>query len=170
MSQLAYVGVGSNLGDSVRTVTEALAALACLSGCAWVGASSLWYSKPLADMPQPDYVNAVAALETDLHAEALLDGLQAIENQFGRTRGAHWASRTLDLDILLFGDTISNSARLTVPHPGLAERDFVLVPLAELNPALIVPGLGALQDLLARCPQRGLQKIGKRPSGHMEGR
>lgn len=170
MGQLAYIGVGSNLGASARTVEEAMVALASLPGCRWLRASSLWHSKPLADMLQPDYVNAVAVIETDLHAEALLDRLQAIENQFGRTRGAHWASRTLDLDILLFGHIILNSARLTVPHPGLAERDFVLVPLAELDSTLVVPGLGALQELLAQCPQRGLRRISERPIGQMEDR
>ena len=169
MSHLAYVGLGSNLGDSVETVAKALVELARLPGCRWVGGSSLWRSKPLADLAQPDYVNAVCVVDTLLDPERLLDALQAIETRFGRTRGSHWASRTLDLDVLLFGDQILNSARLSVPHPGLAERDFVLVPLAELDPGLVVPGLGSLQALLSACPDRGLQKIGGRSGRQTEG-
>jgi len=109
---------------------------------------------------QPAYINAVARLETQLSVTALLDALQAIEAQHGRVRsGERWGPRTLDLDILLYGDAQIDTPRLRVPHPGLAERNFVLQPLAEIAPMLEIPGLGALRDLVMRCVVAGLERL-----------
>lgn len=122
--------------------------------------SSLYRSAPLGPANQPDYVNAVMAVETALAPLALLDALQALETAFGRVRhGERWGPRTLDLDILLYGSEILATDRLTVPHPGLAEREFVLYPLQEIAPDLNIPGLGPLADLVRRCPRRGLSVI-----------
>jgi len=120
----------------------------------------LFQSPPMGPQDQPDYLNAVALLETELGPERLLDGLQAIEDQHGRLRSRHWGERTLDLDILLYGDRQINTARLTVPHIGLAEREFVLYPLEKIQPELVVPGKGKLTDLIKACPQSGIAFLG----------
>lgn len=109
---------------------------------------------------QPDYINAVAELSTELSPHALLDALQAIEQQHGRTRqGQRWGPRTLDLDILLYSDQQINDVRLQVPHPGIAMRSFVLYPLAEILPGCDIPGMGSLQALLKNCPDDELQRM-----------
>ena len=156
----AYIGLGSNQGDSLVLLRQALKDLAAIPQTVCVRYSSIYRSQPLADMPQPDYLNAVAMLETDLAPEALLDALQAIEGRHGRRRGTErWAPRTLDLDILLYGEQRIETPRLSVPHPGIAEREFVLVPLAEIAPELEIPGLGAVARLASQRPQRGLQRL-----------
>lgn len=164
MNEVAvYVGVGSNLAEPRRQVTEALRELDELPATRLTNRSSLYRSAPLAGpgvpVNQPAYINAVARLETEVAAEALLDALQAIEARHGRVRGEHWGPRTLDLDLLLYGDQRIDTARLQVPHPGLAARNFVLRPLAEIAPHLEIPGLGPLRDLLARCPSAGLERL-----------
>lgn len=109
---------------------------------------------------QPDYVNAIAAIDTALSAFALLDALQAIENSHGRTRSKQrWGPRTLDLDLLLFGDATIDDPRLKVPHPGISERAFVLHPLYEIAPDLTIPNLGPLTELLHKCPPQRLQRL-----------
>jgi 2-amino-4-hydroxy-6-hydroxymethyldihydropteridine diphosphokinase len=160
----AFIGLGSNLDDPQRQVRRALAELAELPASHVSAASALYRSPPLqgpgVPRDQPDYINAVARLETVLAAEALLDALQAIEARHGRVRsGAHWGPRTLDLDILLYGDLRIDTPRLHVPHPGLAERNFVLQPLAEIAPDLDIPGLGPLRGLLARCAAAWLERL-----------
>jgi 2-amino-4-hydroxy-6-hydroxymethyldihydropteridine diphosphokinase len=129
--------------------------------------SSLYRSPPMGPQDQPDYINAVAELETGLSAAELLSLLQAIEDQQGRVRGAaRWGPRTLDLDILIYGQAQIKAPKLTVPHPGIAERPFVLYPLAEIAPDLEIPGCGALQKLLDRCPPKGLERLA--PEGLIE--
>lgn len=159
----AFIGLGSNLDDPQRQVRNALAELAELPASRVSVVSSLYRSPALqgpgVPRDQPDYINGVARLETVLAAEALLDALQAIEVRHGRARSAHWGPRTLDLDILLYGDRRIDTPRLRVPHPGLAERHFVLQPLAEIAPDLDIPGLGPLRGLLARCPAAGLERL-----------
>ena len=157
----AYIGLGSNLGDPVAQVKRARAAIAVLSGVEEVAFSSLYRSRPLGPQDQPDYVNAVMAVDTGLPAPELLAALQAIETAQGRVReGERWGPRTLDLDLLLYGRACIRTAELTVPHYGLAERCFVLHPLAEIAPAdLYVPGLGPLSDLVQRCPATGLERL-----------
>lgn len=155
-----YIGLGSNLGDSRALLDSAREALAALPVTHLRAISSYYRSRPLAGKDQPDYVNAVAELSTALAPEALLDALQAIERAHGRRRdGERWQSRTLDLDILLYGQRRISTERLRIPHPGIAQRDFVVVPLAELAPALNVPGYGRIQALVRQVPQRGLQRL-----------
>lgn len=160
MAVRAYIGLGSNLAQPQRQVLLALRALAEIPRTHLVAASRLYRSVPLGPANQPDYINAVAALDTDLSPEQLLDALQAIEQAQGRVRGnVRWGPRTLDLDLLLYGDAVIGSTRLTVPHPGLAERSFVLYPLYELVPDLVLPDGRKLRDLLGVCPDTGLEPL-----------
>lgn len=156
----AYVALGSNLNDPRRQVERAMVALDALPESALRRCSRLYVTPPMGPGDQPDYVNAVACLDTHLSPFEMLDALQAIEQQQGRVRGGErWGPRTLDLDLLLHGDCRMASPRLTLPHPGMHERDFVLYPLAEIAPGLTIPGLGALDALVARCPARGLKPV-----------
>lgn len=133
---MAYVALGANLGDAVRTLREAIAAIAAVPGTALTAASSLYCTAPV-DSSGPDYVNAVVQVTTALSAPGLLEQLQRIEQLAGRERPYRNAPRTLDLDLLLFGDAQVHSPQLTVPHPRMSERAFVLCPLAEIAPALV---------------------------------
>jgi 2-amino-4-hydroxy-6-hydroxymethyldihydropteridine diphosphokinase len=136
----------------------ALSELAQLPSTELLHYSRLYRSAPLGPVDQPDYVNAVAVLDTRLDPHELLAALQALEHVHGRMRaGMRWGPRTLDLDLLVFGDLRLSSESLTVPHPGIAERDFVLRPLAEIAPALEIPGLGPVQALLKECSLRSLK-------------
>jgi 2-amino-4-hydroxy-6-hydroxymethyldihydropteridine diphosphokinase len=132
----AYVALGANLGDAEKALREALAALNKLDGTRLLRASSLYRTAPVASSG-PDYLNAVAEVATTLTAPGLLDALQAIEQAAGRERPFRNAPRTLDLDLLLYGEARIDSLRLTVPHPRMRERAFVLVPLAEIAPGLV---------------------------------
>lgn len=157
---VAYIGLGSNLAQPELQLRQALEALAALPQTQVIAQSSLYVSEPLGPADQPDYVNAVAALETDLAPLELLAELQAIEVRQGRVReGERWGPRTLDLDVLLYGDLQSDDPQLTLPHPGLYERNFVLYPLAEIAPGLEIPGQGPLEELLARCARGRLEKL-----------
>ncbi|MFL5911753.1 MAG: 2-amino-4-hydroxy-6-hydroxymethyldihydropteridine diphosphokinase [Gaiellaceae bacterium] len=148
----AYIGLGSNLGDREATIRAALDALAAEPGITVAAVSSLIDTEPVGVVDQPRFLNGVAALDTDLPAGALLDVLLAVEQRFGRRREASLPQgpRTLDLDLLLYGDAEIEEPGLRVPHPRLHERAFVLGPLAELAPSLEVPGKGPVQTLLAR--------------------
>jgi 2-amino-4-hydroxy-6-hydroxymethyldihydropteridine diphosphokinase len=145
----AYVGLGANLGDREDTIRAAVAALGEEEGIEVVAVSTLRDTEPVGVGEQPRYVNGVAALETTLAARELLDRLLAVEQRFGRVRipGEH-GPRTLDLDLLLYGDEAIEEPGLTVPHPRLHERRFVLEPLGELAPGLVVPGRGDMESLL----------------------
>jgi 2-amino-4-hydroxy-6-hydroxymethyldihydropteridine diphosphokinase len=153
------VALGSNLDDPAGQVRRAFAELAALPKTGLVARSRLYRTAPVGP-PQPDYVNAAARLETRLDPDALFDGLLAIEAAHGRVRAERWGPRTLDLDLLVYGDAVIDTPRLTVPHPQLARRPFVLVPLAEVASDLIVPGLGRVGDLLAACPVEGVVPLG----------
>lgn len=155
----AYVGLGSNLNNPVAQIRSALAALDMIPATCCVAYSSLYRSKPMGPAEQPDYVNAVAAIDTHLSAHDLLQELHLLEAQHGRVREQRWGPRTLDLDLLLYGNQSYSSDRLTVPHPGLPERDFVLHPLHEIAPGLDIPGAGSLRHLVERCPPLGLQPL-----------
>lgn len=157
----AYIGLGSNLDDPAGQLCQAVTALARLPGTRLAACSRFYRSAPLGPQDQPDYVNAVAALDTELAPDVLLDALQVIETAQGRVRLRRWGPRTLDLDILLYGDSVLATPRLSVPHPGLAERGFVLYPLAELAPDLMLPDGRALAELLAKCDSAGLEPLGK---------
>jgi 2-amino-4-hydroxy-6-hydroxymethyldihydropteridine diphosphokinase len=155
-----YIGLGSNLAEPLEQLRDALIALAALPQTRLLAQSSFYASDPLGPADQPRYVNAVAALDSALEPLALLDALQAIELSQGRERKAErWGPRTLDLDILLFGERLLHEARLTVPHYHMHARPFVLYPLAELAPALRLPDGRALSELLAACPFAGLERL-----------
>ncbi len=145
----AYVGLGANLEEPRAQVLSALDELARLPRTALLARSSLWHSSPVGHADQPDYVNAVAALDTGLGADALLDELQRIENAHGRRRSFANAPRTLDLDLLMYGEERRSSPRLVLPHPRMHERAFVLRPLTEIAPGAAIPGHGAAAGLLA---------------------
>lgn len=153
-----YIGMGSNLAAPAEQLREAVKALGQLPHTRLSGVSSFYVSDSL--LPgQPRYTNAVAALDTALEPLALLDALQAIENGQGRERLERWGPRTLDLDILLFGDRLIDEPRLKVPHYHMQARAFVLYPLAELAPGITLADGRALDDLLAACPFEGLERL-----------
>jgi 2-amino-4-hydroxy-6-hydroxymethyldihydropteridine diphosphokinase len=160
---IAYIGLGCNLDDPVNQVQTALRELDSIPQTQVLKKSSLYRSPALlsAENPQaqPDYINAVAAVDTQLDAYTLLDCMMRIEQTHGRHRGLRWASRTLDLDLLLYGDAQFAESGLTVPHPGLPKRAFVLYPLHEIAPALTVPGQGTVALLKDRCPAETIQRI-----------
>jgi 2-amino-4-hydroxy-6-hydroxymethyldihydropteridine diphosphokinase len=141
---LAYVGLGSNLGDRNATIRAAVAALPGV-----VAVSELRETDPVGVTEQPAFLNGAVAVETELSARELLDALLAVERALGRERRERWGPRTIDLDLLLFGTETIDEPGLTVPHPRLHERRFALEPLAELDPELAVPGRGPVKDLLA---------------------
>jgi 2-amino-4-hydroxy-6-hydroxymethyldihydropteridine diphosphokinase len=143
--QRAFVGLGSNLDDPTGQVRRALLELAQLAESRLLRHSGLYRSPPMGPQDQPPYVNAVAMLQTALAPLELLDALQALERAHGRRRTTRWGPRTLDLDLLLYGDLQIEHPRLRVPHPGMAQRAFVLVPMAEIAPDLEIPGLGVLR-------------------------
>lgn len=162
------IGLGSNLDEPVKQVQTALASLASLAHCRLIRHSSLYISKAMTldnTSVQPDYINAVALLETSLDARALLTQLQAIENQQGRVRTERWGARTLDLDILTFGDQQIKQPDLQIPHVGIAQRSFVLIPLhAIMGDAFFIPGLANLADLVKQCPDDDLEKLEHEPN------
>jgi 2-amino-4-hydroxy-6-hydroxymethyldihydropteridine diphosphokinase len=156
----AYVGLGSNLDDPAGQVRAGLEALGRLSRTRLVASSALYRSPPMGPADQPDFVNAVAGLMTTLPAHELLAALQAIEDAHGRDRsGPRWGPRTLDLDLLLYGELELQTGTLTLPHPGLAVRAFVLVPLLELAPGLRLPGGAAIARLAASVDATGLSRL-----------
>lgn len=156
---LAYVGIGSNLQDPIRQVQNAFAELDRMPHTRVVRKSSLYRSAPLGHPAQPDFVNAVAELDTALAAERLLAELQALEARHGRQRSFPNAPRTLDLDLLLFGNLEMQTASLQVPHPRMHERAFVLRPLLEISPDLAVPGRGPARDLLELAKNQRTERI-----------
>lgn len=162
----AYVGIGSNLGDSVTTVSTAMTELKAVAGVSGVGCSSLYRSAPVGNIDQPDFVNAVCALQTGIPAEALLQSLLRIECAHGRQRdGTRDAPRTLDLDLLLYGSIRIQQRNLVVPHPRLHQRAFVLYPLLEIAPSLVIPGHGSVAGLCDGCGEQGIVRLGRNQSG-----
>lgn len=162
----AYIGIGSNLAAPIAQVRAAIKALDHLSQTRLFKASPLYRNPPMGPADQPDYVNAVAALDTTLEPLALLGELQALEADAGRQRnGQRWGPRPLDLDILLYADITMSSAKLTLPHPGLPSRAFVLYPLADIDPGLDVPGYGPLASLLAQVSAEALALVDEEAHG-----
>lgn len=155
----AYIGLGSNLENPVAQVHQAVAALGQRDGIELGPVSALYRSPPMGPQDQPEFVNAVTRVVTVLEPLALLDVLQAQEQAQARRRERHWGPRTLDLDLLLYGNQVLDTQRLTVPHPGLHLRAFVLYPLAELAPGIRIPGRGSLEELLAVCPRGGIRRL-----------
>jgi 2-amino-4-hydroxy-6-hydroxymethyldihydropteridine diphosphokinase len=154
----AYVALGSNLGDPAANVRAGFEALAMMRDTRLAAISSLYRNPPVGYADQPDFVNAVAKIETALAPRALLDALLAIERRFGRVRDFPNAPRTLDLDIVLYASDIIAEPGLTIPHPRMHERAFVIVPLVEIAPDLVVPGHGPVSELVRHVNADSLQK------------
>jgi 2-amino-4-hydroxy-6-hydroxymethyldihydropteridine diphosphokinase len=153
----AYVALGSNLADPAAQVAAALGRLPGIPGTRLIARSRLWASRPLGPQDQPDFVNAVAGLLTQLDARELLGELQALERAMGRTGPVvRWGPRSIDLDLLAMGSDELSEPTICLPHPGVHERDFVLYPLAELAPELWIPGRGRVEALARRVANRGI--------------
>ena len=145
----AYVGLGANLGDREATIRRALELLDAQPGICVTAVSPLRETEPVGVTEQPRFLNGAAALETDLSPRELLDSLLRVERQLGRVRDARWGPRTIDLDLLVYGDVVLAEPGLELPHPRLHERPFALEPLRDLDPELVVPGRGRVTDLLS---------------------
>ena len=160
---VAVVGLGGNVGDSVRVLGEALDALGELPWTRLLSASALYRTPAWGVEDQADFINAAAALETALEPGALLEQLFGVERRFGRVRAVdgsdRWGPRTLDLDLLLYGEVIIDETGLRVPHPRLHERAFALVPLVDVLPGAVIPGVGAARDALATLDASGVEKL-----------
>lgn len=156
---LAYVALGANLGDPAATVCAAFGALANLPHSRILRTSSLYRTAPVGITEQPEFVNAVAALETQLAPDRLLDALLAVEQRFGRIRGEKNGPRTIDLDLLLYNDLELRMLQLTVPHPRLHLRAFVLYPLAEIAPDLRLPGRGTVAAWLPAVANQAIVRL-----------
>ena len=153
-----YIGIGSNLGDARDNVERAIAMLGELSDTKLTGQSSLFRTAPL-DAGGDDYINAVARIETRMPAPELLTALQAIEQRFGRERPYRNAPRTLDLDLLLYGEQTITSESLVVPHPRMTQRAFVLIPLLQIDPFVTIPGQGPAHTFVPSVANQAIQKI-----------
>ena len=155
----AFVALGSNLSDPATQVRQAFEVLAGLRESRLVAHSSLYRTTPVGYADQPDFINAVVMMETRLSAQDMLHALLDIEHEFGRVREFRNAPRILDLDLLLYDDLIHHEHGLTLPHPRMHERGFVLAPLVEIAPDCIIPGQGLARDWLARCMDQGVERI-----------
>ena len=157
-----FIGLGSNLEEPLSQLKKAVEHLKQVKNVELINVSGFYSSAPMGPQDQPDYINAVVEITTSLTAEKLLDELQHIENRQGRIRKQHWGARTLDLDILLYGGEEINTERLTVPHSGISERNFVLYPLRDLvNDDFVIPQLGKISQLLAACSASGVTRLSK---------
>lgn len=157
--QPAYVGVGSNMGDPAAEVRSAIRALGAIDRTRLVSASRLYRTKPFGPVAQGDFINAVAGVLTQLAPQELLAALRGLEAARGRRRGERWGPRILDLDLLVYGAQRVDTPELVVPHPGIAERGFVLAPLADIAPDLQVPGVGRVGALLRALPDTGIEGV-----------
>lgn len=152
-----YIGLGANLNDPIATVKTAIDELALMPNSRFVAASQIYTSKPMGPADQPDYVNAVALVETQLTAHQVFEYTCQIEQEHGRTRnGEHWGPRTLDLDILLFDQDVIDDKQLTVPHYGMKEREFVIYPLLDISPNLILPCGTSVESLTEKVSLNGM--------------
>ncbi|MBT4164134.1 MAG: 2-amino-4-hydroxy-6-hydroxymethyldihydropteridine diphosphokinase [Porticoccaceae bacterium] len=161
--QMVYIGLGSNLsgtmGGPKEQLEQALKALENHSQITLVNVSSNYKTKAIGPGSQPDYINAAALIKTQLEPLALLDQLQLIEQKHERERSIHWGARTLDLDMLMYGTLTIEMPRLTIPHPRIRDRAFVLAPLLDLDPNLSLPEGQSIAKLLANCPEQGIFKL-----------
>jgi len=160
MTIRVYIGIGSNLENPVAQVLEAVEELEMIPDTILAERSTLYSGKPMGPEDQPDYVNAVVAMDTLLSADELHKALISIEDLQGRTRGGDkWGPRIIDLDLLLYGNSTIDTPTLTVPHPGMHERDFVIIPLEEVAGNLKIPGQGHLYSLINKCKSHSLKKL-----------
>ncbi|WP_167027621.1 2-amino-4-hydroxy-6-hydroxymethyldihydropteridine diphosphokinase [Lutibacter sp. SG786] len=156
----AFIGLGGNLGDAQQTLEAAIARLANHPELALTGRSAFYRTAPWGVLDQPDFVNAVVSVDTALPPHALLDVLLETERAFGRVRdGARWGPRTLDLDLLLHGAAVVHDERLDIPHPRMAQRAFVLLPLADIDATLDIPGQGRVAELLETLDTQGCERL-----------
>ncbi|MBG7602762.1 MAG: 2-amino-4-hydroxy-6-hydroxymethyldihydropteridine diphosphokinase [Gammaproteobacteria bacterium] len=155
----AYIGLGSNLGHPRQHIKDALAELGALDQTTLLTASSLYCSPPMGPADQPDYINAVAQIATTLQPQQLLEALQGIEQAHHRKRKRHWGERTLDLDLLLYDDLEMLTPQLQIPHPGIIQRAFVLLPLLEIAPQIVIPGKGAALGYLSNLKDQEIVKL-----------
>ena len=156
---IAYIGLGSNMKSPKQQIKSAIKSIEEIVAIQVLSVSSLYKSKPIGPQNQDDYINAVAKIDTDLMPHELLECMQGIENEQGRIRKERWGPRTLDLDILMFGDEIIKDDKLTIPHSDIENRSFVLAPLAEIDFNCLIPGKGMVRDLLAIIGQDDLEII-----------
>ncbi|WP_321324395.1 2-amino-4-hydroxy-6-hydroxymethyldihydropteridine diphosphokinase [Thiomicrorhabdus sp.] len=154
-----YLGLGSNLANPVEQLKKALKSISVLPKTHLDQCSSFYGSKPLGPQDQPDFVNAVCKIQSELSPQELLLSLQKIEQEQGRIKKRHWGERVIDLDILLYGEQLIETETLIVPHSQIALRDFVLVPLAEISPGLVIPGKGLVTDLLDNLDESYLMTL-----------
>ena len=155
----AYVGIGSNLSDPAAQVERTFADLAAMPGVQLVARSALYRTAPFGPVEQDDFVNAVAGVLTTLAPQQLLDALRHLEVARGRVRSVRWGPRILDLDLLVQGTLTVDTADLTLPHPGIAERNFVLYPLRDIAPELHIPGMGQVAALAAKVDPSGITRL-----------
>jgi 2-amino-4-hydroxy-6-hydroxymethyldihydropteridine diphosphokinase len=156
----AFIGLGSNQGDAAGNICDAIGELQKLTANKRVICSSLYRSAPVGYLQQPDFINAVCRIDTRLSAMELLNELQSLERKAGRRRdGVRWGPRILDLDLLLFGDTVMQNDSLVLPHPRMHERAFVLYPLQEIAPNQQIPGFGPVAELVASCADQDCERI-----------
>ena len=160
----AYIGLGSNLGEREDNIRAALEAIAGLPDTDLVRVSSLYDTEPVGEVDQPNFLNAAVVVDTELDARTLLWNLMLIEKRLGRVRTQRWGPRTIDLDLLLYGDDVIEDDDLRVPHPEIIRRSFVLVPLVELEPRLVHPGTG--ETLVAHLNRLGARPLVKRGTLH----
>ena len=163
-----YIALGSNLSDPQVQLMAALRAMNALPNTRVIAVSSFYQSQPLGPQDQPDYVNAVACLETNLAPLVLLDELQRIEHEQGRVRLRRWGERTLDLDMLLYADHIIQSERLTVPHYDMHQREFVIIPLAEIAPHLSLPNGQSIQTLVQKFADHQMMIVKHKNEIHLK--
>jgi len=157
---VAYIGLGSNLSDPIKQIQQAISKISNIAKSKLLCVSSLYLSLPMGPQDQNDYINAVLSIETSLLAIELLDALQAIENEAGRVRKKNrWGARILDCDILLFGSEIINNERLIIPHYGLQDREFVLFPLNEIAPTLLLPDHKSIKKMADNIEHNGIKKL-----------
>jgi 2-amino-4-hydroxy-6-hydroxymethyldihydropteridine diphosphokinase len=155
----AYIGLGSNLDGPEDQLQMAIKSLQHLPATTLIRVSSFYRTRPVGPEGQPDYINAVVLIKTGLTASDLLKHMQAIEDSQYRTRNIHWGPRTLDLDLLLYGESIIHDVDLNVPHPELHKRGFVLYPLYEISPEIVIPGYGSIAKLLQNANPDDVQKL-----------
>ena len=156
---LAFVGLGSNLSNPVNQISTALTGIASLTHSRQLKCATWYGSKAIGPGEQPDYINTVASVQTKLSPEQLLGALQVLEDKQGRQRDIRWGARTLDLDLLLYDNITCNSDKLILPHPEMKKRSFVLLPLYELMPSLVLPDGSKLRDLIRKCNVDELEPI-----------
>ena len=159
MPQVAHIGLGSNQDDPVRQVRQALQELGGLARTQLLASSSLYRTAPVGKVDQPDFINAVAMLDTALSPRELLQELLALEARHGRVRSERNGPRTLDLDLLLLGDLVLHEPGLELPHPRMHERAFVLLPLEQVSPDAVIPGRGSVKELKARLADQGVIRV-----------